>query len=254
MLLRTPFRVLCWLAPSHPREGLPKIADLSSGFLQLVPGITGTSHRGEKPRISRASQTGADCCCSPAGQAECRPPPNPVMEGSSSKIPGFHRSLTSGSQRQGHKGQSPFQREHGPLPPASSEAYLSANIDDDVYYSVTTHRNPLLSLQASHVSDTCAPCTEGAWGGSARTALAAVLQVLMARREPIHLSAVQSLRHVRFCDPTDCSTPGLPVPHQLLELTQTHVHRVGDAIQPSHPRSPPSPPAPSPSQHQGLFQ
>ena len=50
------------------------------------------------------------------------------------------------------------------------------------------------------------------------------------------------------------STPGLPVHHQLPEFTQTHVHRVRDAIQPSHPRSSPSPPAPNPSQHQSLFQ
>ena len=52
----------------------------------------------------------------------------------------------------------------------------------------------------------------------------------------------------------DCSTPGLPIHHQLLELTQTLVHWVSDAIQPSHPLSSPSPPAPSPSQHQSLFQ
>ena len=52
----------------------------------------------------------------------------------------------------------------------------------------------------------------------------------------------------------NCSTPGLPVHHQLPEFTQTHVRRVGDAIQPSHPLLPPSPPAPNPSQHQGLFQ
>ena len=50
------------------------------------------------------------------------------------------------------------------------------------------------------------------------------------------------------------NTPGLPVHHQLLESTQTHAHRVGDAIQPSHPLPSPSPPAPNPSQHQGLFQ
>ena len=50
------------------------------------------------------------------------------------------------------------------------------------------------------------------------------------------------------------STPGLPVHHQLPEFTQTHVHRVSDAIQPSHPLSSPSPPASNPSQHQGLFQ
>ena len=57
-----------------------------------------------------------------------------------------------------------------------------------------------------------------------------------------------------LCDPMNCSTPGLPVHHQLPEFTQTHVHRVSDAIQPSHPRSSPSPPAPNPSQHQSLFQ
>ena len=57
-----------------------------------------------------------------------------------------------------------------------------------------------------------------------------------------------------LCDPINCSTPGLPVHHQLPEFTQTHVHRVSDAMQPSHPLSSPSPPAPNPSQHQGLFQ
>ena len=57
-----------------------------------------------------------------------------------------------------------------------------------------------------------------------------------------------------LCNPMNRSTPGLPVHHQLPEFTQTHVHRVGDAIQPSHPLSSPSPPAPNPSQHQGLFQ
>ena len=57
-----------------------------------------------------------------------------------------------------------------------------------------------------------------------------------------------------LCDPMNLSTPGLPVHHQLLKFTQTHVHRVGDAIQPSHPLSSPFPPAPSPSQHQGFFQ
>ena len=56
------------------------------------------------------------------------------------------------------------------------------------------------------------------------------------------------------CDPMNSSTPGLPVQHQLPESTQTHVHRVGDAIQPSHPLSSPSPSAPNPSQHHGLFQ
>ena len=53
-----------------------------------------------------------------------------------------------------------------------------------------------------------------------------------------------------LCDPMNRSTPGLPVHHQLPEFTQTHVHRVSDAIQPSHPLSSPSSPAPNPSQHQ----
>ena len=57
-----------------------------------------------------------------------------------------------------------------------------------------------------------------------------------------------------LCNPMNRSMRGLPVHHQLLEFTQTHAHRVSDAIQPPHPLSPPSPPAPIPSQHQGLFQ
>ena len=65
------------------------------------------------------------------------------------------------------------------------------------------------------------------------------------------ISSVQLLSHVRLCDPMDCSMPGLPVLHQLLEFTQTHVHRVSDAIQPSHLLSSPSPPAFNLAQHQG---
>ena len=57
-----------------------------------------------------------------------------------------------------------------------------------------------------------------------------------------------------LCNPMNHSTPGLPVHHQLPEFTQTHVHRVSDAIQPSHLLSSPSPPAPNSSQHQSLFQ
>ena len=57
-----------------------------------------------------------------------------------------------------------------------------------------------------------------------------------------------------LCDPMNRSMPGLPVYHHLPEFSHTHVHRVRDAIQPSHPRTSPSPPAPNPSQHQSLFQ
>ena len=56
-----------------------------------------------------------------------------------------------------------------------------------------------------------------------------------------------------LCDPMDCSTPGFPVHHQLPELTQTHVHRVGDAIQPPHPLPSPSPPASNLSHNEGSF-
>ena len=56
-----------------------------------------------------------------------------------------------------------------------------------------------------------------------------------------------------FCDPMDCSTPVFPVHHQLLKLAPTHVHQVGDAIQPPHPLFSPSPPAFNLSQHQALF-
>ena len=60
--------------------------------------------------------------------------------------------------------------------------------------------------------------------------------------------------YLTLCNPMNRSMPGLPAHHQLLEFTQTHVHRVSDAIQPSHLLSSPSPPVPNPSQHQRLFQ
>ena len=69
----------------------------------------------------------------------------------------------------------------------------------------------------------------------------------------LQFSSVQSLSPTLY-DPMNCSTPGLPVHHQFPEFTQTHIHRVSDAIQPSHPLLSPSPPAPYPSQHQSLFQ
>ena len=69
----------------------------------------------------------------------------------------------------------------------------------------------------------------------------------------VQFSLVTQL-YLTLCDPMSRSTPGLPVHHQLLEFTQTHVHRVGDAIQPSHSLLSPSPPPLNPSQHEGLFQ
>ena len=72
-------------------------------------------------------------------------------------------------------------------------------------------------------------------------------------KSALHFSSVQLLSHVQLFDSMDCSTPGFPVHHKLLELAQTHVHRVRDATQPSHPVSP-SFPAFNLSQHHGLFQ
>ena len=68
------------------------------------------------------------------------------------------------------------------------------------------------------------------------------------------VSSVHLLSHVWLCDPMNRSMPGFPVHHQLLEFNQTHIHWVGNAIQPSHPLSSPSPPAFNLSQNQGLFQ
>ena len=77
--------------------------------------------------------------------------------------------------------------------------------------------------------------------------------VIVSRFPSVQFSSVAQLC-LTLCDPMNCSIPGLPVHHQLPEFTQTHVHWVGDAIQPSHPLSSPSPPALNLSQHQGPFQ
>ena len=72
------------------------------------------------------------------------------------------------------------------------------------------------------------------------------------RLSSVHFNSV-TLSCPTLCDPMDCSTPGFPVHHQIPELTQTQVHWVDDAIQPSHPLSSPSPPTFNLFQHQGLF-
>ena len=76
---------------------------------------------------------------------------------------------------------------------------------------------------------------------------------MTAHSSSVQFSSVTQLS-LTLCDPLNRSTPGVPVHHQLLEFTQTHAHRVGDAIRPSHPLLSRSPPAPNPSQYQGLFQ
>ena len=79
----------------------------------------------------------------------------------------------------------------------------------------------------------------------------ALIQQVTLPTVSVQFSSVQS--SPTLCEPVNCSTPGLPVHHQLLESTQTHVHCVGDAIQPPHPLLSPSPPTLNISQHSGLF-
>ena len=83
-----------------------------------------------------------------------------------------------------------------------------------------------------------------------------ILNMTQCKLEQTLFFQFSSVAHLypTLCDPMNCSTPSLPVHHQLPESTQTHVHWVGDAIQPSYPLSSPSPPALNLSQHQGLFQ
>ena len=82
--------------------------------------------------------------------------------------------------------------------------------------------------------------------------LVRVLYVTFTNGSSVQFSSVAQSCLILY-DPMNCSPPGLPVHHQLLESTQTHIHWVGDAFQPSHPLSSPSPPALNLSQHQGLF-
>ena len=100
------------------------------------------------------------------------------------------------------------------------------------------HGNP---LQYSYLEN---PMDRGVW----RATLHGV-----AKSQTVQFSSVAQLCPT-LCDPMDCSRPGRPVHHQLLEFTQTHVHCVSDAIQPSHPLSSPSPSTFNLAQHQGLFQ
>ena len=91
-----------------------------------------------------------------------------------------------------------------------------------------------------------------------------ISQQIKSGRYTLYLKLTQCCMSIQFssvaqscltlCNPMNRSTPGLPVHHQLPEFTQTHVHQVSNAIQPSHPLFPPSPPAFNPSQHQSLFQ
>ena len=143
-------------------------------------------------------------------------------------------------------------------------SHQSAFLRNHVISQITTSQFCLLSGFPSH-SETN-PNSSCGFQGSCRcpSSLAPCSSsFLLSRREggqhdktQLQFSSVQFSRSVvcpTLCDPMNRSTPGLPVHHQISESTQTRVHRVGDAIQPSHPLSSPSPPAFNLSQHQGLF-
>ena len=127
------------------------------------------------------------------------------------------------------------------MPGGKSPAHLCSNsFREAIWLKGATSRGFVLKLQSKMIDfGFCALQVD--WGR------------LVETKSHLVPSSVQSLSHVRLCDPMNYSTPGLPVHHQLPELTQTHVHWVSDTIQPSHPLLSPSPPALNLSKHQVLF-
>ena len=128
---------------------------------------------------------------------------------------------------------------------------------------IVTGTEGVLLLFLCHVSSQNKHCNRrgfvfvhcGGWGWSHKCSLTYVIKCLARRGKCICMGQFSSVAQLCpiLCDPMDRSIPGLPVNHQLPEFTQTHVHWVSDAIQPSHPLSSPSPPAFNLSQHWGLF-
>uniref|UniRef100_A0A8C0AGP2 Lipocalin/cytosolic fatty-acid binding domain-containing protein n=1 Tax=Bos mutus grunniens TaxID=30521 RepID=A0A8C0AGP2_BOSMU len=151
---------------------------------------------------------------------------------------------------------------------------ISLNGDVVTIKSESTFKNTEISFKLGQEFDEVTPddrkvksivnLDEGAlvqvqnWDGKSTTIKRKLVDDKMVLNEDIKIPSDQ-IRSVAqscptLCDPMNRSTPGLCVQHQLPEFTETHVHRVSDAIQPSHPLSSPSPPALNPSQHQSLFQ
>ena len=122
-----------------------------------------------------------------------------------------------------------------------------------IFYKFWSDELPALKWQSFWIQYSDKFCLQG-------TEMLRIILVnsLIEKKKNPHFTSVQFSSVAQSC-PTLCdhmnhSSPGLPVHHQLPEFTQTHVHRVSDTIQPSHPLSSPSPPASNPSQHQSLFQ
>ena len=118
--------------------------------------------------------------------------------------------------------------------------------------STLVRESPVTLLQ--HHFSSSGFVTLGTFGGTNLKRLpSSQLDMIPCSRQLVQFSSVAQLC-LTLCDSMNCSMPGLPVHHQCPESIQTHVHRVDDAIQPSHPLSSPSPPDLNLSQHQGLFQ
>ena len=130
------------------------------------------------------------------------------------------------------------------LPTVKAVALLQGNTSIQCEKRVYHYQDVFIDLRGRHLCKIQLPNLKGfLWEGKvALTAMKGLQFNSVAQSCPT------------LCDPMNRSTPGFPVYHQLLESTQTHVHRVDDAIQPSHPLLSPSPPALNLSQHQGLFQ
>ena len=123
------------------------------------------------------------------------------------------------------------------------------------YYYYLLLYNIVLVLPYIRMGNTCTPVADACWCmASCLVSEHFIWGKLFPNRWTEKAIVVQSLSHVRLCNPMNCSMPAFPVLHYLLELAQTHVHWVSDAIQPSHPLLPPSSPVLNLSQHQGLFQ
>ena len=131
--------------------------------------------------------------------------------------------------------------------------------NEQMKYTVGDYPSPNENLFVLLVRKESEPKEEGKkalsffWSNAYIFIYLAVLGPGLPTWSSVQFSSVAQLC-LTLCNPMDCSTPGFPVHHQLLGLAQTHVHRVGDAIQPSHLLFSPSPPAFNISQHWGLFQ
>ena len=133
---------------------------------------------------------------------------------------------------------------------------VDCNVDEAPLSMGFPRREYWGGLPFSSPGDLADPGTEP--GSLVSPALAGGFLTTVPPRKPRFPSYVQFSSVAQscptLCNPMNCTMPGLPVHHQLPEFTQPHVHRVGDALQPSHPLLSPFPPALNPSQHQSLFQ